>query len=155
MVNIRVLLAEVTLDDNDEFGVELGLQDSVLFNRGTAATGSAGLTPGFAFNDAPLGNGDVQAGNVGTQGVTNFGLGRASNTLGVGGMVLSASSEHVSVLLRAIKETHRLEVLSCPSIMTLDNQSAQIQIGQNLSYISGVTLTTFGQTNNVTQVRPV
>ena len=30
---IQVLIAEVALDDFDEFGVELGLQDSVLFDR--------------------------------------------------------------------------------------------------------------------------
>ena len=33
MVMIQVLIGEVRLDDADEFGVELGLQDSVLFDR--------------------------------------------------------------------------------------------------------------------------
>ena len=32
-VMIQVLLAEIKLDNLDEFGVELGLQDSVLFDR--------------------------------------------------------------------------------------------------------------------------
>ena len=32
-VMIQVLIAEVTLDNLDEFGIELGLQDSVLFDR--------------------------------------------------------------------------------------------------------------------------
>ena len=30
---IQVLIAEVSLDETDQFGVELGLQDSVLFDR--------------------------------------------------------------------------------------------------------------------------
>ncbi|MEZ6087241.1 MAG: secretin N-terminal domain-containing protein [Pirellulaceae bacterium] len=34
MIMIQVVLAEVTLDDGFEFGVELGLQDSILFDRG-------------------------------------------------------------------------------------------------------------------------
>ena len=33
MVMIQVLIAEVGLNDTDEFGVELGLQDSLLFDR--------------------------------------------------------------------------------------------------------------------------
>ena len=33
MVMIQVLIAEVTLSDQDEFGVELGLQDGLLFDR--------------------------------------------------------------------------------------------------------------------------
>ena len=33
MVMIQVLIAEVRLNDTDEFGVELGLQDSLLFDR--------------------------------------------------------------------------------------------------------------------------
>src|SRR5690606_31977813 len=85
MVMIQVLIGEVTLGDADEFGVELGLQDSVLFDRslieeqgflttestiinqtaGGATTQvqqqiiqSAPLTPGFNFGDPsrPLGN---------------------------------------------------------------------------------------------------
>ena len=34
MVVIQVLIAEVTLNDDDQFGVEWGLQDSLLFDRG-------------------------------------------------------------------------------------------------------------------------
>ena len=33
MVLIQVMIAEVRLNDTDEFGVELGLQDSLLFDR--------------------------------------------------------------------------------------------------------------------------
>ncbi len=33
MVMIQVLIAEVRLNDTDEFGIELGLQDSLLFDR--------------------------------------------------------------------------------------------------------------------------
>ena len=32
-VMIQVVLAQITLNSTDEFGMELGLQDSVLFNR--------------------------------------------------------------------------------------------------------------------------
>ena len=38
MVMIQVLIAEVRLNDTDEFGVELGLQDSLLFDRSLVDT---------------------------------------------------------------------------------------------------------------------
>ena len=81
----------------------------------------------------------ANAGAVGAQGLSNFGVGRTNNELGFGGLVLSASSESVSVLLRALSESHRLEVLSRPQIMTLDNQPAFIQVGQRVPRITGTT----------------
>ena len=106
-VLIQVLLVQVTLDSNLEFGVELGLQDGILFNRSNATSGTivqpaAGTTyfpdggiPGYNFNSTgPLGN-NITAANpsaIGNQGLTNLGLGRSSSALGYGGLVLSASS---------------------------------------------------------------
>lgn len=83
MVTIQVMIAEVRLNDTDEFGVELGLQDSLLFDRSVLDTQNfqtisttineqspggatitteqetivnAPLVPGFNFNNQPLGN---------------------------------------------------------------------------------------------------
>ena len=166
-VMIQVLIAEVALDNTDEFGVELGLQDSVLFDRSllgdlvttTNTTQQStsrhrhghpgdhpGATnePGFNFNNQPLGNSGSdkalsRSGLVGGQGLGSFALGRVNSELGFGGLVLSAGSESVSVLLRALQESRRLEVLSRPQVMTLDNQSAFIQVGQRVPRIIGTT----------------
>ncbi|MGW8257255.1 MAG: secretin N-terminal domain-containing protein [Thermoguttaceae bacterium] len=157
MVMIQVLLAQVRLKDNEEFGVELGLQDGLLFDRSILANltdGSGGqvLQPGFLFNNQQLGNAPntLQPGQIGSQGLSNFALGRTDGDLGYGGFVFSASSESVSVLLRALKQNQRLEVLSRPQIMTLDNQPAYVQVGQKVPTISGVTSTTVGQNNSIT-----
>ncbi len=72
---------------------------------------------------------------VGGQGLSNFSVGRLNNELGFGGLVLSASSENVSFLLRALQESRRLEVLSRPQVLTLDNQQAFIQVGQRVPRI--------------------
>ena len=88
---------------------------------------------------------------VGTQGLTNFALNRADPTLGFGGLVLSASSESVNVLLRALKQNKRVEVLSRPQVMTMDNQEAMVQVGQQVGILTGSTSTTVGQTNTVNQ----
>jgi type II secretion system protein D len=144
MVLIQVLIAEVTLNDNDEFGVELGLQDGLLFQRG------APPNPGFLFNSATLGNDNVTENSqfVGGQSLTNFGVGRSTQA-GFGGLVLSASSESVSVLIRALKTRQRIDVLARPQIQTLDNQTAYINVGQSVPQVRAASITQFGQTNSI------
>ena len=149
MVMIQVLIAEVALNDTDEFGVELGLQDSLLFDR------SVDGNPGFLFNStSALGNDSgastlANAAQLGGQALSNLGLARGNSALGFGGLVLSASSESVSILIRALKEDRRLDVLSRPQVMTLDNQPAFIQVGQRVPTITGTQTNEVGQTNQV------
>ncbi len=166
-VVIQALLVEVELQDTDEFGIELGFQDSILFNRSlvgnlvqnqvttTAVNGvqttnntiiSQEASPGFLFGNpvTPLGNNtaaNAVPSRVGSQGLGSFSLGRTNNELGFGGLVLSASSESVSFLMRALAANRQVRVLSRPEIRTLDNQLAQIQQGQEVPVVEGVTQT--------------
>lgn len=172
-VIIQALLVEVALDNTDEFGVELGFQDDILFDRsvsaledltlidqtftnvnGTQTTSqqivSQTAVPGFRFNDpaftSSLGNNINSAPNlVGSQSLSNFSLGRVNNELGFGGLVLSASSNQVSALLRALAARRQVHILSRPQIRTLDNQVAQIQVGQQVPIVNGIQ---FGGANN-------
>lgn len=177
MVSIQVLLAEVQLTNNDEFGIELGLQDSVLFDRSivgdlltisqTSQTAgndqittqnivSSSATPGFLFNGDPLnlgstaglGNGlnstsTPNASRVGTQGLTNFALGRASD-LGYGGFVFSASSNAVSVLMRALQACRKTQILARPTVTVVENQQAFVQSGFRFPRVTGSTVTQTG-----------
>ncbi|HVT28143.1 MAG TPA: hypothetical protein VHE81_09015, partial [Lacipirellulaceae bacterium] len=90
------------------------------------------------------------AGQIGTQALSNFSVGRADPSLGFSGFVFSASSDAVSVLLRALQEKRRLEVLSRPQLMALDGQPGTVQVGQDVPTVTGVTQNTFGQTNVIT-----
>ena len=179
-VVIQVLIAEITLGDRDELGVELGLQDSVLFDRsllGDLVTTTnttqisdpsgirtvteeivraASLTPGFDFNGKTLGLGNsgstssVATGRTtGGQALSNFAVGRMNNDAGFGGLVLSASSQNVSVLIRALQETREMHILSRPLVRTLDNQPAFIQVGQRVPRIVGSSVSTYGQSNSI------
>ncbi|MHC4399252.1 MAG: secretin N-terminal domain-containing protein [Planctomycetota bacterium] len=134
MVMIQVLIAEVFLTQTDEFGVEIGMQDTLLFNRGLGPIG-------FLFNDTgqSLGNDTSVPGrnNVGTQGLGDLGLGRQNSQLGYGGLVVSASSSYLSVLLRALHQQGRVDILSRPSVMALDNQEAAITVGERVALITG------------------
>lgn len=178
-VMIQVLIAEVALNTLHEFGVELGVQDSVLFDRSLLSdlltttnsqqfTDANGVTtttaeiiqaatnlPGFLFNSiAPLGNSGSEAAlvngaGVGGQGISNFDVGRGNDQAGFGGLVLSASSRNVSVLLRALNESRQVRILSRPQVRTLDNQPAFIQIGQRVPRIVGSTVNQNGQSNAI------
>jgi len=162
-VVIQALLVEVELQNTDEFGIELGFQDPILFNRSikdppvvltsttTAVTGlqttnqtilSQSGQPGFNFNNTslPLGNNLATVpGTVAAQGLTNFSLGRVNSDLGFGGLVLSAGSDAVNVLIRALSAHRKITVLSRPQIRALDNQMAEIFSGQQIPVITNFT----------------
>ena len=142
-VLVQVLIAEVTLNNAEEFGVELGFQSPILFTR--SLVGTTPGTPGFNFNStAPLPNSTAAIpGQVGFQGLGNLGVGRAG-AAGVGGFVFSAASDSVSVLVRALKVQSRIDVLSRPQLVLTDNQQGFFQVGQSYPYIAGTTLTATG-----------
>ncbi|GAB5404752.1 MAG: secretin N-terminal domain-containing protein [Aureliella sp.] len=144
MVAVQCLIAEVQLDDQFEFGTEWGIQDGLLFDRGSATGGSLS-SPVFNLG-TPLANG-VTAGipaNVAGQALSSFGVGRASSS-GPAGIVLSASSESVGVLLRALQTANRLQILNRPTITTLDNREGFALIGAKVPRVSGLT-----QANGIT-----
>lgn len=163
-VVIQALIVEVILDNTDEFGVELGFQDSSLFGRSlvenlqtidTTTTAQNGVqtttqsiytsegSPGFNFNRPEVGLGnnilgaDSQAAHIGSQGLSNFSLGRVNGDLGFGGLVLSANSKSVNILLRALSSQRTVNVLSRPQIRTIDGQFSRITVGQEFQWVTG------------------
>ncbi|MDR2642422.1 MAG: hypothetical protein LBC74_06470 [Planctomycetaceae bacterium] len=140
VVAIKGLIAEVKINNGNERGFEIGLQDSILFKR---STGSPPL-PGFLFgSDASLPTGNVSAGTVATQGISQLGT-RSSN--GIGGFTFSASSESVSILMRALEEKDKLKILSTPQLTTLHNMRAVVDSGQEIPFLSS-TSSTYGEQN--------
>ena len=110
MVMIQVLIAEVDLGNTNEFGIELGLQDSLLFDRSvlsnTSLTTSTTLPNGTTTQSIvsadqhaglqlqqrqPAGQhcgGTTRADAVGGQSLSNFAARPAEQQLGYGGLVL-------------------------------------------------------------------
>ncbi len=126
-VMIQVLMAEVSLDDRVEMGLEFAIQD-LLFSE-TAYLGNNNTIKG------PPGNYDFVAGTD---------LGAAGATLG--GFSFTITGEDFNFLLRALQTEGRLEVLSRPSIMAEDNQKASISIGEDVPYVQGVSILSDGRT---------
>ncbi|RME93287.1 MAG: hypothetical protein D6766_08460, partial [Verrucomicrobia bacterium] len=112
-VLIQVLLAEVTLDNTTELGVEWS------YFRGGDPSIETGTD--FSLNDA----------------LQSF-----------GGYYAALSGSDVQVLLRALEDDGRLEILSRPQILTADNMEAQINIGQRVPLVTGSQVTPQGGTIN-------
>ncbi len=142
LIAIQVLVAEIQLDDQFEFGTEWGIQDGLLFDRQASTGGTLG-SPIFNLGNTITGpsGGPGQTLDLAGQAHRSFGVGGAS-TSGPGGIVLSASSEAIGVLLRALQTANRAQVLNRPMITTLDNRSASTQIGQLVPRVSSVSQAT-------------
>jgi hypothetical protein len=168
-VVIQVLIAEVQLSNTEEFGVEVGVQSPILFSRSLiptpttitdattgAVTGTIG-SPGFNFNStAPLPNAAASGpGTVGFQGINNLGLGRSSNLLGVGGFVFSAASDSFNLLIRALKQQGRVEILSRPQVQVADNQTGFVQVGQDFPTLGNAILAGTGTSQQSIDYRPI
>jgi type II secretion system protein D len=159
-VIIQALIVEVELDNTDEFGIELGFQTPTIFQRSQLSNqvfqtqtispiGQPQVTsqniisqqadPGFQFGNPinGLGLNPISPATVGTQELSSLGVGRISNALGVSGLVLAASSESVSALLRALSYKETIHILSRPQIRTVDNLPATIQVGQRVPIVTG------------------
>jgi type II secretory pathway component GspD/PulD (secretin) len=145
----------------------LGPSGSVNFTNAAGGLVPPGVTvnssinpaaqPGFNFNNVslPLGNNPVVSpGVVGFQGLGNFGTGRA-NANGIGGFVFSAASNTFNLLIRALKTQGRIDILSRPQIQTLDGQTALINIGQDIPYVTTSNVTGTGIISNSIAYRPV
>ena len=122
-VYVEALIAEVTATKAAEFGVQF--QDVNV--GGTRATpfggtnfGGAGQNIiGIAQNPASVGQG--------------LSIGVAKGTVTIGG----AQILNLSLLVRALETDNNANILSTPTLLTLDNEEARIVIGQNVPFITG------------------
>ena len=147
--NITQGTRKVTRTEN---GVTTIIEEPVITN-GTAV-------PGWMFNETPnasLGSGyntnsAQNVGTVGSQLLTNFATGRVGAESGFGGLVFSANSDAVSIMIRALQETNRLEILSRPQITALNNQLATIHVGEEVPRVQGTRTSSYGETMDIEDV---
>jgi len=155
-VVIKVLVVEVTLSEDKEWAAELGLQDPLLFTRsailGTTDPFNISNGPGMLFNNPTNSLANInttnpvgKTGTLGTQVLSNFGAGRVGQA-GFGGMVFSVSSDYINIMLRALHEKKRLEVLSSPQITTMNNVKSTISVGQIVPRYKGTVTAQNGTT---------
>ncbi len=127
-VYVEALVAEITAQKAAEFGIQW--QD---------------LTGAAAGNNVARGFGGTSFGNA-NQNILSLAQnpGLAGHGLNVGvikGVVsipgISGQILNMGVLVRALESENNANILSTPTLLTLDNEEARIVIGQNVPFITG------------------
>ncbi|CAG0964669.1 Secretin GspD 2 [Burkholderiales bacterium] len=140
-IHVEALVVEVTSDKAAEFGIQWQTLDNLATSNGTQAIG------GTNFGARGSGQNIIDiAGNIGAAGQgLNIGVVRGQVTLpGIGTIA------NLGVLARALETQASANILSTPSLLTLDNEEAKIVIGQNVPFITGQ----YAQTGSATTPTP-
>jgi type II secretion system protein D len=126
-VLIKVLIAEVTLDDTLRFGVQ-----------------------GYWENGWKI-HGETQTQRFGTNFGADFSVAQASGS----GFLYRLSGDEADVRLQALNTEGRLKVLSTPRILALHNEAASINVGQDIPEITNTRYTDTGSQINTIQRRDI
>ena len=125
-VYVEALIAEITADKAAEFGIQW--QD----------LSGAGKTSTQAFGGTNFGTASQNilslSQNPGAAGAgLNIGVVKGVISIpGVSGQVLN-----LGLLVRALEADNNANILSTPTLLTLDNEEAKIVIGQNVPFLTG------------------
>ena len=134
-VYVEALIAEVTTEKGREYGVQWQTADG-LRNNNRGVVGKTDYRVGTSITDVLLN--PLAAGAGLSLGYTDGTL-----TLPDGTRIVN-----LAVLASALDSQNNINVLSTPNILTMDNQEAEIVIGQNVPFVTG----SYSQINQGTAV---
>ena len=127
-VLVEAIIAEVSTDLSSELGIQMGALDK-----------SGGVVGGTNFAGAGPSLAEV-ATAAATKGIPSL----------TSGLLLGLAGSRFGVLLKALKGDAATNILSTPTLVTVDNEEAKIVVGQNVPFITGQftnTSSTGGSTN--------
>jgi general secretion pathway protein D len=121
-VLVEAIIAEVSEETTKTFGIEL-----------------AGAIPGaLLFSDFPSTLGiSIESALLSLLGDTDDVAGILPEGLTTGGAVISDGEVKFLGILRALSSDSKTNILSTPSLVTLDHQEAEISVGQEVPFITG------------------
>ena len=134
-VLIEAAIVEVSGDISEQLGIQLGF--------GTAAPPGGFAATSFSPSGPTLDNILTLLGSPAAAGVAATGL-----SIGL------SRQDKYGLLLQALGQSTKANLLSTPSITTLDNQAAEIVVGQNVPFRTG-SFTGNGSTQNTIERRDV
>ncbi|OTG67213.1 type II secretion system protein GspD [Acinetobacter silvestris] len=146
-VLIEAAIIEVAGDDADQLGVQWALGDLAsgvgLVNFSNVGAGIANLAAGYL-----------------TGGAAGLGAALTSSKNGVGSVIgigdykegADGSRKLYGALIQALKSNVKSNLLSTPSIVTMDNEEAYIVVGQNVPFVTGSVSTSSTGGNPYTSV---
>ena len=158
-VLIKVLFAQVTLDNNSDFGVEGGYAFNVgqpsLTQLGTSAlqaiTGVQPSATPSSTTTSTTTNGitTTQTVTTGAQAATTSGYAGPGTNFGLAGQSTGAffklNTQNATATLYALATRGKVSVLSRPSILARNNQQAVIVVGQEVPIPTSNQITDTGQ----------
>jgi len=123
-VLIEAVIAEVSAQTASELGVQWQMPLGKNGNHVIGGTNFTGSNPGNNILNAaqnPLGIGN------------GFNLGYIDGTVSIGGKQFF----QIGALITALQGDGKSNILSTPSVLTLDNQEAQIKVAQEVPFLTG------------------
>lgn len=151
-VLVEAIIVEVTSDKASELGVTWAVGDADLDNavgltKFDGTTGVAGIAGGLLATSS--GSGSGSGSGTGTTGSALNAIGNGM-TMGIGR--LSESGISFVALIEALESDGNTNIMGTPVLVTLDNEEAEIKVGQEVPFVTGQ-YTDTGSTSN-TSVNP-
>ena len=115
-VHIEAIIAEVSLDTSNELGVQWLIADN---------------------NDGPVLSTQFSDSGTSIASIAAGGAAALPNGLALGLGQIKDSGLSFLTLIRALSGDSETNLLSTPSIVTIDNQEAEIIVGQNVPFVTG------------------
>lgn len=124
------------------------LVEAVIAEVSTDLTNKIGAT--LISNGAANDNkGAVGYSNFATTGLnTVLGLAGGTSTAVPGGLLLGGGNESFGAIVEALKGDAATNILSTPTLVTMDNEAAEITVGQEVPFITGKSTGSASDTNN-------
>ncbi len=132
-VLVEAIIVEINVTDNENLGIDW------LFGDSDAGAFGSSINDGSIAGSVAAGA--VQGGDTGLATIASALSGRVGQTLaGVGG----SGGENFVLLLTALQQNNDTNILSTPSLVTMDNKEASISVGQSVPFRTG----SFSSTGN-------
>jgi general secretion pathway protein D len=144
-VYVEALIVEVAADRAAEFGIQWQALGGLGRNN---VQGVGGTNFGARGTGTNIIDGSISLGSLG-QGL-NLGLINGSVTIPGLGLITN-----LAMLARALETEANANILSTPTLLTLDNEEAKIVVGQNVPFITGQYTNTGGTGNSVTPFQTI
>lgn len=119
----QVLVEAVIADVSNNLTKELGAEGFIIPSDGDSGPAGASINSGNILS--LLGDGGISSGAA-----------LAGQGLNIGGADLNGSTQW-GVLLRALEADATTNILSTPTLVTLDNEEAEIVVAQNVPFVTG------------------
>ena len=138
----QVLIEAVIAEVSEETANELGVQWQMPLGDNNHIIGGTNFSSG---NSSAAGN-NILSAAVNPLGVGNgFNLGYINGTVTIGNTKIF----QLGALVTALRSNGKNDILSTPTVMTLDNQQAVIKVGQEVPFLTGSYQTTASTTVTV------